>query len=94
MLQYVTFIKPFDVLPTEALSFDSNQFTSNYTNKIFKSKNKDHFLLLEEHFFDAVVVCKKNYDIQFEDLPHKVVSFFIALILVAFFVTIKFVRRS
>jgi hypothetical protein len=64
------------MLPTEVLSSDSDQFTSNNTSKIFESKNKDPFLLLEEHFFHAVVVCKKNYDVQFEDLPHEVVEFF------------------
>jgi hypothetical protein len=73
-LHYVTFIEPFGVLPTEALSFDPDQLMSNYTNKIFDSKNNDPFLLLEEYFFD--VACKKNYEVQFEDLPHQVVEFF------------------
>jgi hypothetical protein len=50
--------------------------TANYTNKIFESKNKDTSLLLEEHFFDTVVVCKKKIGPQFEDLPPKVVEFF------------------
>jgi hypothetical protein len=35
-LHYVTFIEPFDMLPTETLSFHSDQFMSNYTNKIFE----------------------------------------------------------
>jgi hypothetical protein len=35
-LHYITFIKPFSVLPTEALLFDAEQFTNNYTNKVFE----------------------------------------------------------
>jgi hypothetical protein len=50
MLHYVTFIEPFGVLSIENLSFDYNQFTSNYTNKIFESKNKDPFPSLRKHF--------------------------------------------
>jgi hypothetical protein len=44
MLHYVTFIELFAVLPTEALSFDSAHFTSNYTNKVFESKINYPFL--------------------------------------------------
>jgi hypothetical protein len=40
MLHYVTFIEPFDVLPTEVLSFDDAKFVSNYTSKVFQSKKK------------------------------------------------------
>jgi hypothetical protein len=75
-LHHVTFIELFGVLPIKALSFNSKQFTSNYNNKVFESKNNDSFLILEEHFFDAVVIYKKNYEVQFEDLPHEVVDFF------------------
>jgi hypothetical protein len=35
-LHYVTFIKPLGVFPTEALSFDSEQFTNNSINKEFE----------------------------------------------------------
>jgi hypothetical protein len=35
-LHYVTFIEPFGVFPTEALSFDSKQFTNNSINKEFE----------------------------------------------------------
>jgi hypothetical protein len=95
ILHYVTFIEPFGVLPTEALSFHSDQFTSNYANKIFESKNKDPFLLLEKHFFDVVVMCKKNYDVKFEDLPHEIVEFFHSFNISAIiFVVIKCFRRS
>jgi hypothetical protein len=98
-LHHVTFIEPFAVLSTEALSFHSNQFTNNYANKIYNQKNEDYFFLLEEHFFDdAVVVCKKskkNYDIEFEDLPHEVVEFFfVALIPVAFFCCNKVFQKK
>jgi hypothetical protein len=58
-LHYVTFVEPFVVLPTEALAFDSEQFTSNYTNKVSESKNNDHVLRFEEHFFNAVALYKK-----------------------------------
>jgi hypothetical protein len=54
-LHYVIFIEPFDVLPTKAISFDAGQFKTNYINKVFKSKNNDNFLLLEEHFFTTIV---------------------------------------
>jgi hypothetical protein len=36
MLHYITFIEPFGVLPIEALSFDAQQFTNNYANKVFE----------------------------------------------------------
>jgi hypothetical protein len=56
MLHYVTFIELFIILPIETLSFDSEHFTSNYTNKIFESKNNDHFLQFEEDFFAAATL--------------------------------------
>jgi hypothetical protein len=55
MLHYVTFIEPFDLLPTDTILFDAKQFKNNYINKIFESTNNDPFLLLEEHFFTVVV---------------------------------------
>jgi hypothetical protein len=58
-LHYVTFIEPFGVFPTEALSFDSEQFMNNYTDKVFESKTNDSFLLFKEHFFTIVLVYKK-----------------------------------
>jgi hypothetical protein len=57
MLQYITFIELFDVLPIEALSFDDEKFTSNYN--IFESQNNDHVLHFEEHFFHVVALYKK-----------------------------------
>jgi hypothetical protein len=36
ILHYATFIEPFDMSPTEPLLFESDQFTSNYANKIFE----------------------------------------------------------
>jgi hypothetical protein len=75
-LHYVNFIEPFNVLPTEPLSFDSAHFTSNYTNKVFESNINDPFLRFEEHFFAAVMLYRKNTKVQFEDMPHEVLEFF------------------
>jgi hypothetical protein len=49
---------------------------SNYANKIFESKNEDSFVLLKEHFFEAVMACKKCNGLEFEDLSGEVVEFF------------------
>jgi hypothetical protein len=73
-LHYVTFIKPFVMLPIEVISFVAKQFKNNYINKVFESKNNDPFLLLEKHFFAAVV--QKKYEAEFEDLPQEVVQYF------------------
>jgi hypothetical protein len=35
-LNYVTFVEPFVMLPTEALSFNDAKFMSNYTNEVFE----------------------------------------------------------
>jgi hypothetical protein len=35
---YVTFIEPFVVCPTDALSFDSDEFTNNNMNKMIEEK--------------------------------------------------------
>jgi hypothetical protein len=35
-LHYVTFIEPFGMFPTDALLFDSEQFTNNSINKEFE----------------------------------------------------------
>jgi hypothetical protein len=75
-LHYVTFIELLGVFPTEALSFDSEQFTNNSINKEFESKTNHYFLLFEEHFFGTVLVYKKPYKAQFKDLSHEVLEFF------------------
>jgi hypothetical protein len=56
MLHYVTFIKPLVVFPTEAMSFNSEQFMKNSINQVIEAKIKDFFLLFEEHFFATVLV--------------------------------------
>jgi hypothetical protein len=58
-LHYVAFIDPLIVSPTEALSFDSEQFTNNSNNKVIEAKTIDNFLLLEEHFITIVLLYKK-----------------------------------
>jgi hypothetical protein len=75
-LHYVVFIEPFGVFSTDPLSFDSDQFMSNFADKILESKNEDPFVLLEEHFFQAIIFYKKYYDFEFKDLSHEVVDFF------------------
>jgi hypothetical protein len=58
---------------------------AHVTNTLFDSKNNGHFLLLEEHFFDAIVMYKKNFEVKFENLPHEIVDFFVRVILMAIF---------
>jgi hypothetical protein len=59
-LYYVTFNEPLVVLPIEVLSFNSEQFTNNSIKKGIEEKRNDLFILLEEHFFAAVMLYKKN----------------------------------
>jgi hypothetical protein len=47
----------------EALSLNSEQFTNNSINKVIQATTNDPFLLLEEHFFDTVLMYKKNYEV-------------------------------
>jgi hypothetical protein len=65
-LHYVTFIEPLAIFPTKALSFDSKQFTNNSINKV-----------IEEHFFTAGLLYKRNYEVQFQDLSPEVLEFFL-----------------
>jgi hypothetical protein len=58
-LHYVTFIKPLVVSRMEALSFDSNNFTSNSMKKVIERNINDSFALLKEHLFDIVLLYKK-----------------------------------
>jgi hypothetical protein len=67
-LHYITFIESLVVFPTEALSFDSEQFTNNSGKKMIEGARNDHFVLLEEHFFAVVLLYNKNYEVQFKDL--------------------------
>jgi hypothetical protein len=55
-LHYVTFIESLVVFPTDALSFDSEQFMTNSMKKVIEGKTNDSFILLEEHFFAAVML--------------------------------------
>jgi hypothetical protein len=75
-LHYVTFIEPLAICLTEALSFDSDQFTKNSINKVIEEKTNDPFLLLQEHLFTAFFVYKKTYELQFDDLSYEVLEFF------------------
>jgi hypothetical protein len=79
LLHYVTFIEPLTVHPIEALSFDSAQFANN-SIKVIEAKNRNPFLLSEEHFFASVLMYKKTYRVQFdrvEVLSHEVLLFFL-----------------
>jgi hypothetical protein len=75
-LHYVTFIEPLAICLTEALSFDSDQFTKNSINKVIEEKTNDPFLLLQEHLSTAFFVYKKTYELQFDDLSYEVLEFF------------------
>jgi hypothetical protein len=56
MLHYVIFIESLAVSRTEAMFFDSNDFTSNSMKKVIQGNINDPFVLVEEHFFDAVLL--------------------------------------
>jgi hypothetical protein len=75
-LHYITFIEPIIVSPNETLSFDSELFTNTSINKFIEAKTKEHFLLFEEHFFTSVLVHRKSYDVQFDDLLNENLEFF------------------
>jgi hypothetical protein len=62
-LHYVTFIEPLVVYPTEALSFDSDEFMNNSINKVIEEKTNESFVLLNEHFFTDFLVHKKTLQI-------------------------------
>jgi hypothetical protein len=62
-LHYVTFIEPLVVYPTEALSFDSDEFMNNNINKVIEEKTNESFVLLNEHFFIDFLVHKKTLQI-------------------------------
>jgi hypothetical protein len=74
-LHYVAFIEPLASYPTEAVSFHSQKFMNTSINKVIEAETKDPFLLSEEHFF-TVVLYKKPYEVQFEDLSHEDLEFF------------------
>jgi hypothetical protein len=57
---YVTFIGLLVVCPKKALSFGSDEFMNNNINKVIEEKTNDPFVLLEEHFFNAVFLHNKN----------------------------------
>jgi hypothetical protein len=85
-LHYVTFLKPFGV-------FQHNLYHLTLTKS--QSNDEDLFLLLEEHFFEAVMVCKKYYAVELEYLSQEVVKFFCNLNNIRIFmVIIKCFRRS
>jgi hypothetical protein len=54
-LHYIAFIKPLAFSPKEALSFDSDDFTSNSMKKVIEGNINDPFVLLEEYFFNDVL---------------------------------------
>jgi hypothetical protein len=76
LLHYVTFIEPLAVSTTEMLSFDFDEFTSNSMKKVIERNINDPFVLLEEQFFDAVLLYKK-YEVELEDLSHEDFEFFL-----------------
>jgi hypothetical protein len=75
-LHYIAFIEPLAGFPTEVVSFNSQKFTSTSINKMIEAETKDPFPPSEEHFFVVVLVYKKPYEVQFEDLLHEYLEFF------------------
>jgi hypothetical protein len=75
-LHYVTFIEPHAISPSEALCFNSKQFTNTTINKLIEAKPKDHFLIFEEYFVANVFVYRKSYGVQFKDLSNEDLEFF------------------
>jgi hypothetical protein len=49
---------------------------TNSMKKVVEGKTNNPFILLEEHFFTIVMLYKKNYEVQLEDLSHEVLDFF------------------
>jgi hypothetical protein len=49
---------------------------NNSINKLIEEKTNNSFLLLEEHFFAVVLLYKRNFEVQFQDLPPEVLEFF------------------
>jgi hypothetical protein len=70
-LHYVAFIEPLTIFPTEALSFDSKQFTNNFINKVIEVERTDPFLLIEEHFITAVFCIEKSMKLNLNLCPMK-----------------------
>jgi hypothetical protein len=75
-LHYVTFIEPLAVFLTEVQSFDFDDFTINSMKKVIEEKINDPFVPLEEYFFAVVLLYKKNYEVEFEDMSYEVIEFF------------------
>jgi hypothetical protein len=50
---------------------------NNSINKLIEEKINDPFLLLEEHYFTAVLLHNKIYKVQFEDCRMKFSSSFL-----------------
>jgi hypothetical protein len=72
----VIFIEPFAISLSEALCFDSEQFTNTSINKLIEAKPKDHFLIFEEYFVANVFVYRKSYSVQFKYLSNEDLKFF------------------
>jgi hypothetical protein len=70
-LHYVIFIEPLTFPPSEALCFDSEQFTNTSINKLIEAKPKGPFMIFEEYFFTNVFVYRKSYVVQFKDLSNE-----------------------
>jgi hypothetical protein len=48
----------------------------NNSIKVIEAKNRNPFLLSEEHFFTPILMYKRPYKVQFEELSHEVLQFF------------------
>jgi hypothetical protein len=64
MLHYITFIEPLAGSPMKALSFDSNALTTNSMKKVIEGNINDPFIILEDHFFEAIMLYRKNDEVE------------------------------
>jgi hypothetical protein len=60
LLHYITFIKPLAICPTEALSFDSDQFMNNSINKVIEEKKSITLLCSLKNISSLLFWCIKN----------------------------------
>jgi hypothetical protein len=44
--------------------------------KVIQGNINDSFVLFEEHFFDTILLYRKNYEVELEDLSHQYLEFF------------------
>jgi hypothetical protein len=61
---YVTFIEPFVVCPTDALSFDSDEFTNNNMNKMIEEKKMILSNLILKIYYMKLSGSSQNHNVS------------------------------